>query len=42
MHASYTNPEEVGGVTLSTNEKPSLPLEPGKEPYHEPTTFVPA
>ena len=33
-------PEEVGGITLSTNDQPSLPLAHGKEPYHEPATFV--
>jgi hypothetical protein len=35
-------PQEVGGVILPANEKPTLPLEPGKEAFDEPATFIPA
>ena len=35
-------PEEVGGVILPANEKPPLPLEPGKEAFDEPAPFISA
>ena len=34
-------PEEVRSVILPTNEEPSFPLEPGKEAFDEPASFVP-
>ena len=35
-------PEEIGDVILPTNEAASLPLQPGKETFDEPATFMPA
>ncbi len=35
-------PEEIGGVILPANEAASLPLQPGKETFDEPATFIPA
>jgi len=34
--------KEVRSVVLPANEKSPLPLKPGKEPFDEPPTFVPA
>ena len=34
--------EKIGRVVLPANEESAFPLEPGKEPFHEPAALVPA
>ena len=34
--------EKIGGIVLPANEESMFPLEPGKEPFNEPTALVPA